>query len=46
MRRCQLDIQSLPVENSSGKVAMEVVSSFPKVEDVSHSGMPIVESLV
>jgi hypothetical protein len=41
----KLDIQSLLVENSSGKVAMEVGFSFPEVEDVSHSGMPIEESI-
>ena len=39
----QLDMQSLP---SSGKVDMEVVSSFPKVGDVSHAGDPVVESPV
>jgi hypothetical protein len=31
------------IENSSGKIAMEVVSSFPEVEDVNHFGMPIEE---
>jgi hypothetical protein len=42
----KLDIQSLPIENSSGKVVMEVGSSVLEVEDVSHSGMPIEESSV
>jgi hypothetical protein len=42
----KLDVQSLPIENSSGEVDMEVVSSCHDVGDVSHSGDPILESPV
>jgi hypothetical protein len=42
----KLDVQSLPIENSSGKVEMEVVSSCHDMGNTSHSGDPILESSV